>query len=71
MEVEPTLRSAKESVTRLEKLQEEKSEKMKEEALGESAVILLQVKRCTLSEAFICAPSKPCDVCVYAENFVS
>ena len=35
MEIDPNLQASKESVTRLEKLQTEKNEKMKEEALGE------------------------------------
>lgn len=35
VEIDPSLRSAKESVPRLEKLQNDKNEKMKEEALGE------------------------------------
>lgn len=34
-EIDPSSRSAKESVARLEKLQHEKNEKMKEEAIGE------------------------------------
>lgn len=35
LEIDPSLRSAKESVGRLEKLQNEKNERMKEEAIGE------------------------------------
>ena len=35
MEIDPSLRATKDTVTRLEKLQNEKNEKMKEEALGE------------------------------------
>ena len=35
MEIDPKLQASKESVTRLEKLQTEKNEKMKDEALGE------------------------------------
>lgn len=34
-EIDPSSRSAKDSVVRLEKLQHEKNEKMKEEAIGE------------------------------------
>lgn len=35
VEIDPKLQASKDSVARLEKLQTEKSEKMKEEALGE------------------------------------
>lgn len=35
VEIDPKLQASKESVTRLEKLQTEKNEKMKDEALGE------------------------------------